>query len=262
MDFAPVHTYIIDSIIAALIVLTIGYVASRGRSRVPGRLQAAFEIAIEGLQNLFMSSMGPGSQKHLWLVIPLFFYIWICNFIGQIPGLYSPTGNLAQPLALALIVFVYVQIVGIRSKGLWGYLRHFAGPVLAMAVIFVPIEIIGELAKPFSLSMRLFGNISAEDIINNLAANAGKHWWLAAFQTPVYFLQIFTDTIQAFIFPLLACAYIAVMSSHHDDKGDEFDHGSHNNSKEEQSVDAATGWSGRISTVHSDIHDNRKAGAV
>jgi F-type H+-transporting ATPase subunit a len=97
--------------------------------------------------------------------------------------------------------------------------------------LFIPMEIIGELAKPFSLGMRLFGNIYGEDVINDLAKNAGKgtmFWWIP-WQLPVYFLQLFTDLIQAVIFALLTSAYISIFTSSHHQKNIDIPHQDENN---------------------------------
>jgi F-type H+-transporting ATPase subunit a len=120
-----------------------------------------------------------------------------------------------------------VQYVGIRSNGLLGYLKHFAGPVILLVWLFIPIEIISELAKPFSLGMRLFGNIYGEDVISNLTMAAGA-WkgglMLLPLQILVRCLQLFTDGVQAFIFAILTSAYISIFSTHHADEGIDVPH--------------------------------------
>ena len=88
--------------------------------------------------------------------------------------------------------------------------------------LFIPIEIIGEFVKPFSLSMRLFGNIYGEDVINGLALGAGSHFFIPV-QFLINVLQTFTDVVQAFIFALLTCAYISIMSETHGQDGHDND---------------------------------------
>ncbi len=210
----------LNSLVAALVMLALGIFATKGaRTRNPGRLQLAFEAAVEGLRTLYLSILGEGGEGHLTFVFALFFFILFCNLIGFIPLFHSPTANLSTTLALALLVFFYVQYTGIRSKGILGYLRHFLGPLLFLAPLFIIIEVVGELAKPVSLSFRLYGNIFGEDVINNLVTSSGAKLPVPIpFQFFVYLLQLFTDILQAFIFTLLTCAYISIMSaSHHDD---------------------------------------------
>ena len=224
--------YWINGIAAALTLIVLGLIAvSRRDVRRPGRLQGFFEWSIAELSNLFRGALGPNGERHLPLVLTLFFYILFANLAGLIPTIpgYKPDGTLAEPyvisptaatsttIALALIVFVYVQYIGIRARGFLGYLKHFIGPVPALFLLFIPIEIIGEVVKPFSLSMRLFGNIYGEDVINGLALGAGGHYFIPV-QFFINILQTFTDVVQAFIFALLTCAYISIMSDTHEEE--------------------------------------------
>lgn len=233
MDLQEWPIYLINGIAAALVLVFLGLSAARKNDvKSPGRLQGFFEWSISELSSLFRGALGPHGERHLPLVLSLFFYILFTNLTGLIPSIlgYKADGKLAEPfitsataatsttIALALIVFFYVQYVGIRSKGLLGYLKHFLGPVIFLFWLFLPIEIIGEFVKPFSLAMRLFGNIYGEDVINGLALGAGSHFFIPA-QFLINLLQTFTDVVQAFIFALLTCAYIAIMSDTHEDAG-------------------------------------------
>jgi F-type H+-transporting ATPase subunit a len=228
------YIYLINGLIAALVLLILGRIATvKPNVKKPGRIQGFFEWSIEGLSDMFRGALGPNAEQHLPLILALFFYVLFSNLAGLIPSIpgFRPDGTLAEPyiesstaatsttIALALIVFVYVQYIGIKNKGLLGYLKHFLGPVPFLFWLFLPIEIIGELVKPFSLSMRLFGNIYGEDVINNLAMGAGAHIFVPI-QVLINALQTFTDIVQAFIFALLTCAYIAIMSETHHDQGD------------------------------------------
>ncbi len=232
--------YLINGLIAALVLLVLGLLATRQPNvRKPGRVQGFFEWAVAGLSDLFRGALGPGAEQHLPLVLALFFFVLFTNLAGLIPSIpgFKSDGSLAEPyiisataatsttVALALIVFFYVQYVGIRAKGLGGYLKHFLGPVPFLFWLFLPIEIIGEFVKPFSLSMRLFGNIYGEDVINGLALGAGSHIFLPV-QVLINILQTFTDVVQAFIFALLTCAYISIMTETGHDEGDFDDHSS------------------------------------
>lgn len=234
MQLQDWYIYLINAVITALVLLVIGRMATRQASiKKPGRLQGFFEWSIASLSDMFRGALGPDGERHLPLVLALFFYILFCNLTGLIPSIagfkgdgtlgeafiVSPTAATSTTVALALIVFFYVEYVGIRTKGLGGYLKHFLGPVPFLFWLFLPIEIIGELVKPFSLSMRLFGNIYGEDVINGLALGAGSHIFIPI-QVIINILQTFTDVVQAFIFALLTCAYIAIMSETHHDEGD------------------------------------------
>ena len=217
MDLKPLPAYYFYIVVTSIVLVAFGIAAvSKGETRRPGRLQMSVEMLMESLRDTFMGALGPGGERHLPLVFTLFWYILFCNMLELIPGYGAATANPSNTIGLGIIVFFYTQYVGIKSKGLGNYLKHFMGPVWQLVILFLPIEIIGEFVKPFSLGMRLFGNIYAEDLINDLAAKAGAHYFIP-FQLIVYFLQIFTGLIQAFIFALLSCAYIGLMAETHDD---------------------------------------------
>jgi F-type H+-transporting ATPase subunit a len=191
------------------------------------------ELSYSGLRDIFMGALGEGGEAHLPLIFTLFFYIFFCNMLELIPAYKAATADPSNTLALGVIVFFYVQYQGIKAKGIVGYLKHFLGPMIALAPLFILIEVIGELAKPFSLGMRLFGNIYGEDFMNHLATTAGVIWLNKdhtafipiPYQVPIYLLQIFTGAIQAFIFALLTCSYIAILTEKHDDHGHDDDDG-------------------------------------
>lgn len=240
METAPWWVFAINTLIVDLILLGISFLVVSRMKKVPGKLQAFVEIVVDGLRGLFKDALGPHGERNIPLAITLFLFILLSNIIGQLPsslGFKSPTANLSTTVGLGLMVIIYVQYLGIRSNGFWGYLKHFAGPILFMAPIMFVIELVSEIAKPFSLGFRLFGNIYAEDVMNDLAAKGGAHIWLPT-QLPVYLLQLFTDTVQAVIFALLTCAYISLMSSAHEEEGDGHGHEPHNDTPVENFLGA------------------------
>ncbi len=214
--------YTFFGLLSGLIVIAIFLAAGRGAStRNPGRFQCFMEWLVDWMRSLFSGAIGEGGQQYLPIVLTLFFYVLVSNLLGLIPAFRSPTASTSTTIALGLFVFVLVQYVGIKHNGLGGYLKHFIGPVPVLAILFVIIELVGELAKPFSLGMRLFGNVYGEDIINDLLTKAGGHALFIPFQWPVYLLQIFTDGIQAYIFAVLTASYISTFTSgHHQDEVD------------------------------------------
>lgn len=206
-------------ICSALLIAGGVYVVAR-KTKVPGRMQSFVEIASEGLRGQFLGALGPGGERHLPLVFGLFWYIIFCNLIELIPVFKAPTSNPSDTIGLGIIVFFYTQAVGIKSKGVVNYLKHFVGPSLFLALLFIPIEIVGECFKPFTLGMRLFGNIYAEDVMHDLASKLEVHYIVPVLQTAIIGLQVFTGVLQAYIFALLSCAYVGLMSETHDDHGD------------------------------------------
>ncbi len=167
----------------------------------PGMVQNAIEWLEEAIQGLIAENIGP-EKSHLFfpLVATLAIFIGTSNLLGLIPGLNSPTPDINTPIAMALIVFISVPYFGIRTRGLWGYLKHYVEPIFLM----LPIEIASEIARTFSLTFRLFGNILGEEIIIAIL------FLISPFIVPVPMMlfSIFTGLLQAYIFTLLSCVYI------------------------------------------------------
>jgi F-type H+-transporting ATPase subunit a len=132
-------------------------------------------------------------------------FILGCNLLGLVPGFKSPTANLNTTVACALVVFISTHIIGIRRHGFFGYLRQFTGPIWWLAPIMVPIEVIGHLARPISLSVRLFGNIFGEDAVLLIILYLAP----LLIPLPVMLLAIFTGVVQTFVFVMLSMVYIA-----------------------------------------------------
>ena len=229
MDLLPWYIYAFFGLVAGAILTVFALVInSTASARNPSRFQIGVEILLDNIRDLLSASLGEGGERHLPLVITFFLYILVCDLMGQVPLLHSATAATSNTIGLGLITFVYVQYVGISTNGFVGYLKHFVGPVLILCWLFIPIELVGEISKPFSLGMRLFGNIYGEDVINDLATKAGQKFFIPG-QLPVYFLQLFTDLIQAVIFSLLTAAYISIFSSSHDQHNVDIPHENENN---------------------------------
>ena len=204
------HHAVPDHIVMALLVAVgiIGFaIWLRGRLSVeqPGRMQHVIEVLVEGLQELMQQVIGKDPRPYMPLIFALGFYIFIGNLSGQVPGFISPTSNLNITVSCAICVFIYYNYQGFRKHGFVNYLKHFAGPVWWLAWLLFPVEIISHCARPFSLSMRLFGNILAEEMIIG-SLNTYIFPFLVAL--PVMFLGLFASTIQAFIFILLTGIYL------------------------------------------------------
>jgi F-type H+-transporting ATPase subunit a len=202
---------------------------------VPGHLQNALEWMIESMESVCGGMLGKHTDKYFPFIIALFFYVLSMNLIGIIPGFKSSTSSLDVTLALALITFLYVQITGIRNLGILGYLDHLAGSPrdlvgFIMLPVMVPVHVLGELAKPVSLSCRLFGNIFGEDTLIVVFVGASALLLkasLAALALPpmlgisalFMLLQTLTSIVQALIFALLASVYLYMMLPHeHEDE--------------------------------------------
>jgi F-type H+-transporting ATPase subunit a len=148
------------------------------------------------------------------------------NLFGLIPFMDSPTSSLNVTVGLALCTFLYVQWTGIRELGVLGYVDHMAGSPRSaiswcMVPIMLPVHLIGELAKPVSLSCRLFGNVFGEDMLlvaftslgvatlSFMHSPVGIPW-----QFPFLVLALLTSTIQALVFTVLSTIYLLLMLPH------------------------------------------------
>ncbi len=147
-------------------------VRSRLSVENPGGTQHLFEV-VEGLiQNQSNEIIGHHSEGYTPFLATLAFFILLCNLIGVIPGFESPTAVPIVPLGCALCAFVYYQYQGFRHAGV-SYLKHFAGPMPALAPLMIPIELISHLARVLSLTIRLFANMFAGDMVTLVFFFAG-----------------------------------------------------------------------------------------
>jgi F-type H+-transporting ATPase subunit a len=203
--------------------------ATRRMSLRPNSWQCFGEIAYEALRGLTIGVIGPSGQKYVPLIGSLFLYIFTMNMIGIIPGFTSPTSSLGTTFPMAVFVILFVQVEAIRAHGFVGYLKHFTGGApFPISVILFIAELVGEfVAKPISLSMRLFGNIFGEDMVLVVLAGllplgleiGGVQWRFFPLQFPVLLLAMFTSFVQALIFSMLTAVYLSVLATPHDDHG-------------------------------------------
>jgi F-type H+-transporting ATPase subunit a len=169
-------------------------------------MQHLMEVALGALQGLMKEVIGRDSRQFFPLIGTLAIYILCSNLLGLIPGFLSPTSNLNVTASCAISVFIYYNYHGIRKHGLLGYLAHFMGPVGWLAALLFPIEIVSHLARILSLSLRLFGNIFAEELI---IGSLNQYIFPVLASVPVMLLALLLSTIQAFIFALLTMVYIS-----------------------------------------------------
>ena len=215
------------------ILLVVAVVATRRLQLVPRGSQNFMEVVLEQFVKELDDSIGHDGRRYLPLIATLGLFILVSNLMGLVPGLIAPTANLNTPAAGALIVFFTYHWIGIRKQGALTYLKHFAGPVpLPLKPLMFVIEIISHLARPLSLTLRLFGNMIGGHIllavIFFLMGLDGLLGWalsgsvlgvmiggLGAVFTTVftvgflYPLKILVSFLQAFIFIMLTMLYIS-----------------------------------------------------
>jgi F-type H+-transporting ATPase subunit a len=209
--------------VAGAIVIGLGLVMrAKATSGVPGRLQTIFESVVEAVTRQASSTLGERARPFIPLVVTLFFFILIANWLEMVPTqphdtgfqyLPAPTGDVNMTYALALLVIVLVHVSSVRARGIGGYVGHYFQPY---KVLF-PINLIEEIAKPVTLALRLFGNIFAGGLMLVLFAGLFAPW-IVPLPDVVWklFDGLFVGPIQAFIFSLLTILYFeAAMSTAH-----------------------------------------------
>jgi len=200
---------IISTVVAAAIIVGFAlYLARRATSGVPSGLQVAFETVTDQIEKQVESQMGIKTAPFVVpLAITLFVFILLANWLSILPHAWEeyirpPTADVNLTFAMAFFVIILVHVTGIRVRGARHYFGHFLKPYAFMA----PFEIITEISKPFTLSLRLFGNILAGGVmVAVLAMLPTAIEWLPIVVWKLF--DLFIGVIQAFIFALLTIIY-------------------------------------------------------
>jgi F-type H+-transporting ATPase subunit a len=207
-EWMPAHVTFTWLVMAILVVM--GVLGTRALRPVPGPLQNFAEVVIEAFYGLLDQMIGKQGRQFLPLIGTAGLFILTSNLLGNIPGFQPPTANWNTTVALAVTVFLSYNYFGIRKHGLLNYLKHFCGPIWWLAPLMFPIELIGHLARPVSLSVRLFGNIFGEEsvivILLSLVWLVMPYFIWLIIMLP---LSLFTAAVQTFVFLMLSMVYIA-----------------------------------------------------
>ncbi len=187
-------------------VLLLLFIAVRSRLSVesPGGLQHLFEWIHGFVEGQSRDVIGHHSERFTPFLVALGLFILLGNLFGVVPGLESPTASPVVPLGCALCAFAYYQFQGFRASGV-GYLKHFLGPMWWLSPLMLPLEIISHLARVMSLTIRLYANMFAGDMVTMVFFS------LIPIAVPVIFLglHIGVALLQAYIFVLLTTVYLA-----------------------------------------------------
>jgi F-type H+-transporting ATPase subunit a len=200
---------VLSTLIAALVVGGVAaYLAVKATSGVPSGLQLTFETVTDQIEQQVEDQVGVRTAPFVVpLAIALFFFILIANLLSILPHAFEhyvrpPTADVNLTFALAFFVIILVHVTGVRVRGAKQYFGHFLKPY----PFLLPLEIITELVKPFTLALRLFGNILAGGVM--VAVIALMPAWIAWAPTTLWKLfDIFVGVLQAFIFALLTIIY-------------------------------------------------------
>lgn len=197
-------------LVAAIIIILAAVLRARLSFDRPGKLQHIFELIYEFVDGQAEDQMGHGGAKYMAYFATIFIFILVSNLIGIIPGFDAPTMYPSVPAGCAIATFLYYNGVGLRSNGPVKYAAHFAGPVWWLAPLMIPIEIVSHLARPLSLTIRLYANMFAGEKLTAVFIS------LTYFLIPAAFmgLHVFVALLQAYIFLLLTMIYVAGATAH------------------------------------------------
>ena len=199
----PIHTALM---IYVIIVVGVFLFSMRGKLKIiPGKVQSILELIVEMYIGLAEEAMGHEGRKYVSVGLSFAIFVFVAGAFALIPGLLAPTENINSAAGLAISVFCLTHIIGIKVHGV-KYIKHFLGPVWWLIPIMLPLELIGHMARPLSLTLRLFGNMMGhEQIVGVLLILMPLALPMLMFST---LLGIVVICVQSFIFSLLAMMYI------------------------------------------------------
>jgi F-type H+-transporting ATPase subunit a len=217
LPFMKHDPHVTNGIIVSVILLVIVILGYRQLKRTEDEIvpEASFtfrnliEMIVESLSNIVIDTMGPRGKEFVLLVGTLALFILFNNLSGLVPGFLPATDNVNTTFACSLTVFVMTHYYGVKEHGI-KYLKQFVGPFWWLSWLMIPIELIGHIARPISLGLRLFGNITGDHLVTAI------FFGLVPFLVPlpVMFLGLFVAFVQAFVFMLLSMAYFSGAISH------------------------------------------------
>ena len=197
-------------LVAAILVLLFAFLRTRLSVDRPGKFQQTFELVYEFVRGQTEDMVGHGGLRYMGFFGTLFLFILFSNLIGLIPGLEAPTMYAFVPTGCAIATFLYYNLAGVQAQGLLHHLKHFVGPVWWLFPLMIPIEIVSNLARPLSLTLRLFANMYAGEQITNVFITLTKVIGPAVFMA----FHIFVSFLQAYIFMLLTMVYVSGAVAH------------------------------------------------
>jgi len=206
----PIPNYVAMEVLVVLLIV-VGVVFLRLRLSVenPGKFQQVMEVVVQFTRDMAEEIIGHGSNRYVAMLVTLGIFVLLCNLLGLIPTLQTPTSHIQVTLGCAVAAFLYYNFQGLRRHGVIGYLKHLWGPMLLIGILMFPIEIVGNLGRLLSLSVRLYANMMVGDLLEQVFGA------LAPILVPAVFmaLHIFVSVLQAYIFMLLPAVYIGLAVS-------------------------------------------------
>ena len=201
--------------LASILLIVVAMIVRGSLQLVPKGTQNFMEVIVEAIWKLVDENIGHHWSRQLFpFICTIFLYILVCNFMGLVPGFYAATGNVNTNASMAIPVFLATHYYGLRVHGAT-YINHFLGPIRSVAalplmILMFFVELIGHVARPLTLTVRLFGNMTGKHIILIVLGI------IAPIVAPAVILGlgVLVSLVQAFVFALLATLYLAGAVEH------------------------------------------------
>ena len=176
----------------------------------PGKIQMSAEWIHEFVDDQAHSIVGHGYERYVPFFTCIGIFVLLSNLLGLVPKFEAPTSKPWVPLGIAVLTFIYYNYHGVRAQGLFTYLKHFAGPIWWLAPLMIPIEILSHLARMLSLTVRLYANMFAGDMVVLVFFS------MVPVGIPAIFngMHLGVSLIQAYVFMLLTMIYLAQATAH------------------------------------------------
>ncbi|MCC7404313.1 MAG: F0F1 ATP synthase subunit A, partial [Bdellovibrionales bacterium] len=173
-------------------------------------LKGLFEVIHEFVVGLSEQVIGHDGRKFAPMFAAIFFFVLVNNLLGLLPGMTPATDNLNTTIAIGIFSFLAYNYYGFKEHGI-SYLKQFLGPVLLMAPLMVVIELISHVVRPFSLGLRLYGNMVGDHTVLSIFLDLAGYFFVPVI---FYFLGMFVCFMQAFVFMMLTMIYVSMAISH------------------------------------------------
>lgn len=225
LNFLPDHAA--TSLVVTGVLILFAYLANRqlaaaSDAAIPDdslTLRNIAELLVQGVRGMAEGVLGHEGRHYVHLYGSFFLFILCANLFGLLPGFAPPTSNFNVTLALGVLSFIAYNAYAFKEQGL-AYLKHFVGPIWWLGILMVPLELINNFLRPFSLALRLFGNMTGDHVVLEIFTDLTK----VVIPVVFYMLGAFVSLIQAFVFTLLSMVYVSLAVAHHDDHHGEHHH--------------------------------------
>ena len=202
-------------IISALAIISVFFVGTKRKTIVPTKIQLLTELSYTFVSKMISDTAGSKAKPYFPFIFSLFMFVLFCNMLGMLPYSFTVTSHIIVTFALAAVIFIGVTIIGFVNHGV-GYLKLFipSGVPVVLLPIIVIIEMISYLARPMSLSVRLFANMMAGHtmlkVFGGFVISLGiiGGWLPLSFTVALIGLEVLIAFLQAYVFAILTCIYL------------------------------------------------------